>query len=124
MKNEKNKKIKKENHLTVQGESLVNIIRHLCTLENNGTIESDKENLNPYLLCWKDIHFLFSKNYQIAKQYLLYVCMFIVMCMYALYKDICLEKSIEHISVITSRWGDGRRFLFLLPFFVLSEKFK
>lgn len=34
-------KKKKENHLTVQWEGLVNLIKHLCKAENNVTIEND-----------------------------------------------------------------------------------
>ena len=49
--------------------------------------------------------------------------MFIVLCIYVLlYGYIYLEKYIEHVSVIISRW-DVEKFLFLLPF-VLSERYR
>lgn len=57
----------------------------------------------------------------------LYVCVFsvyvfMVLCIYALlYGYIYLEKYIEHVSVITSRWDDGR-FLFLTFAFLYCLK--
>lgn len=83
-------KKKKENHLTVQWEGLVNTISHLYWAENNGTTEIDKADLNPYYPGNTNIFYLVKI---IRVQNSLCVCVFcvyvfIVMCLYVFFLNI------------------------------------